>query len=164
MPAPKGNKNAVGNSGRPPERDVQEWVKALDDWSQKEEATALCQFCVEQNTYADKVYELRNRYVEFSDALKKAKIRLAQRLRAKLHDKENPYNYGLFMRDIPCHDQFVRDHEREEKEEELERKKRLIDHEVKSKSALPQLSPEQLDSMRILNEQLIALQEAKKNK
>ena len=110
-------------SGRLPTYDTKEQAKALDLWSQKDNATALCQFCVQQDVWADIIYDWRDRCPVFALALKKAKMRIAERLREKLHDKMKPYNYGLFMSEIGSHDQFHHDYVESVKDREAKRRK-----------------------------------------
>lgn len=112
-----GNKNAAGSI-----YNMEEEIKALDEWSQKDDATALVQYCVERDIYAQRVYEWRDQNKSYAEMLKKAKMRIAARLRSKLHDKENPYNYGLFQRDIAFHDAFTHDHEEAIKDREAVRR------------------------------------------
>lgn len=116
MPAPFGNKNASGKS-----YDMEKEAKFLDEWSKKPDALALVEYCVERDIYAQRVYEWRDESSLYAETLKKAKMRIASRLRKKLHDKDNPYNYGLFMRDIAFHDAFTHDFEEEVKDKDAGR-------------------------------------------
>lgn len=108
--APLGNQNAAGSR-----YDLNQMAIDLDNWSKRPDAFALCEFCVEQDIYAQRIYDWRDESILFAEVLKKVKMRLAARLRKSLHDKDNPYNYGLFMREIASHDKFLHDFEREEK-------------------------------------------------
>lgn len=110
-------------SGRLPTYDVIEQANALRDWSMQDDATALCQFCAKQDIWADIIYDWRDRNETFALELKKAKMRIAQRLRQKLHNKEFPYNYGLFMSEIGYHDQFHHDYTESLKNAEAKRRK-----------------------------------------
>lgn len=111
-----GNQNACGSS-----YDIKAETKALDEWSKRDDATALVQFCVERDIYAQRIYEWRDEDKSFAEVLKKTKMRLAARLRDKLNDKEHPYNYGLFQREIGSHDAFLHDHEEEVKDKDATR-------------------------------------------
>lgn len=111
--------------GAPPLYNLKEQAKALDDWSKKENATALVQFCNQQDIYPDYIYEWRDKCPEFATALKKAKSRIAERLRRQLHDKEFPYNYGLFMSEIGFHDKFHHDYVESIKDADAVRKKSI---------------------------------------
>jgi len=125
MAAPKGNKYAAGSS-----YNIEEEIKALDEWSRRDDALALCDYCVERDIYPQRVYEWRDKYEKYADVLKKTKMRMVARQRKKLRDKDNPYNYGLFMRELAHLDKFVQDAEREEKSFEADLK-RKVDKEEK---------------------------------
>lgn len=125
-PAPKGNQYAKGHGkGRPPTYDAEEQAQALLEWSKTDNATALVQFCNKQDINPDLIYDLRDRSPVFAEALKKAKSRIAERLRLKLHDKHKPYNYGLFMAEIGFHDKFHHDYVEGLKDKEAERKSKV---------------------------------------
>ncbi len=100
-------------AGAPKTKDYLAEAIAIEEWSLSPDATALCQFAVLRDVDHTTVYHWRDTCVEFANALKKARTRIAANLRRKLHDKENPYNYGLFQRDIKCHDKFLVDDENE---------------------------------------------------
>lgn len=122
MPAPKGNQYAIGNNGgRPPTYDVAEQTKALDEWSKTDDATALCQFCNQQDIYSDLVYDWRDRDEEFARTLKKAKSRIAERLRRRLD--AGIANYGLVMAELGFHDKFYHDYQEGLKDKAAERAK-----------------------------------------
>lgn len=106
--------------GRPPIRPYSEWAQALEEWSLRDDSTSLCHFCVEQDTYPDKIYEIRDASEEFSRVLKKAKARIAARLKDKVN--QGKYNYGIAYRYLPVHDQFLHDHEEAVKDREAERR------------------------------------------
>lgn len=112
-------------AGRPPEYDLTKQAKDLEVWSKKEDSTALCQFCVEQDIWADYIYEWDARSEEFSKALKKARMRIAARLRKKLHDKTFPYNYGLFMSELGSHDKFHHDYVESIKDNDAKRRREI---------------------------------------
>ena len=113
----QGNKLACGSV-----YDLEAETKALDEWSKKDKATALCQFCVERDIHAQRLYEWRDASPAFAETLNKAKLRIATRLREKLHDKKKPYNYGLFQREIGFHDKFLNDYEEEVKDKDEKRR------------------------------------------
>jgi hypothetical protein len=121
--APKGNTYACGSS-----YDLDAEADALDAWSKRDDALALCGFCVERDIYAQRVYEWRDSSPKFAETLNKAKMRIAHRQRQKLHDKDNPYNYGLFMREIGFHDKFIHDHETSEKDADARRGKEIAEN------------------------------------
>lgn len=129
MPAgpPLGNQNAAGSS-----YDIEAEAAALDEWSKRCNATALCQFCVERDIYAQRIYEWRDQSKSFAAILKKAKMRIAARLRDKLHDKDNPYNYGLFQREIGQHDIFLHDFEESVKDKEADRRAKALKNESRA--------------------------------
>ena len=111
--------------GRPPIYDLEQQAKDLDEWSKTDNATALVQFCNKQDITPDYIYEWRDKNSSFSTALKKAKSRIAERIRSKLHEKERPYNYGLFMSEIGFHDKFHHDYQESLKDAEAARKKAI---------------------------------------
>ena len=106
----KGNKIAIGNSGRPSKTDLPAMAKALDEWSKRDDALHLGEFSLEQDEYPQRLYEWRDKNPEFAECLKKARARIALRLRKRLHNKQNPYNYGLFMWEIGYYDQLIDNH------------------------------------------------------
>lgn len=163
MAAPKGNQFAAGNSGgRPKTRDPIAMAKALDEWSQREDALALVGFCAENSISAQSVSELRDLSEEFLEVLKVARARIANRLHTGAYNGK--FNTAYILRMIGQYDKFIHDYDKTLRDEEHERKKDLIDYEIKSKSAVPQMSPEQMENLKMLNNQLTALQEAKKKK
>ena len=111
-----GNQAACGST-----YDLVAETKALDEWSKRDDALALCGFCVERDIYAQRVYEWRDAYAPFAEILNKAKMRIAHRQRQRLHKDE--YNYGLFMREIGFHDKFLHDFETAEKDADARRGK-----------------------------------------
>ncbi len=113
----------VHAGGRPPEYDLVEQANALEKWSKTDNATALVQFCNLQDIEPSYVYIWRDKSPEFCSALKKAKSRISERLRNKLHDKQKPYNYGLFMAEIGFHDQFHHEYTESIKDSEAKRRK-----------------------------------------
>ncbi len=113
------------SGGRPPIYDLDKEAEELEKWSKTDNATALCQFCNLRDIYPDYIYEWRDKSPQFSTSLKKAKSRIAERLRKKLHDKLEPYNYGLFMSEIGFHDQFHHDYHESLKDKETARKKSI---------------------------------------
>jgi hypothetical protein len=133
--APLGNQNAAGS-----DYDIEKERKALEAWSKRPDATALCQFCVERDIYAQRMYEWRDENPLFAETLKKAKLRIAVRLRSLLHDKKNPYNYGLFMREIGFHDTFVHDHEEDQKDKDEARKAKALKTEVEGVEEIKRLT------------------------
>ena len=92
------NPNQRRNNGirKLPSVDYQEMATSLENWSKTDNATALVQFCNLHDTYPQKIYEWRDASPIFSESLKKAKARIAERLRAQLH--AGTTNYGLFTR------------------------------------------------------------------
>jgi hypothetical protein len=109
--------------GRPPIYNMIEQAKAIEEWSKTDNATALVQFCNLQDIEPSYIYDWRDKSPEFSSALKKAKSRIAERIRKQLHDKQFPYNYGLFMAEIGFHDPFHHDYTEGIKDADAKRKK-----------------------------------------
>jgi len=79
MPAPKGNKNALGceNSGRPPV-DLQKMAKELIEWSYQPDALNLIGFSSPRRMSVTKLPEWADRDVEFREALTIAKENIGQ--------------------------------------------------------------------------------------
>lgn len=118
MAAPKGNKYAAGSS-----YDLIAIAKSLDEWSKRDDAMHLTEFALEQDVYPQRLFEWRDQEPKFADSLKKAKARIAMRLLRRLHDKINPYNYGVLMRYLPVYDSTLHDFERAEKKYESDLRK-----------------------------------------
>lgn len=110
-------------AGRPPIYNLDDEAKAIEEWSKKDDATALCQFCDERDILPSYIYEWRDKSENFSVSLKKAQNRIAARMRQMLHDKKKPYNYGLFMAELGFHDRFYHDYQEELKDKDAKRKK-----------------------------------------
>jgi hypothetical protein len=75
--APKGNKNAVGNSGRPPDIYTQEWIekeaKALIEWFEVPRNIWLKGFALQRGYDPVRFDEFADKSVVFAEALTKAK-------------------------------------------------------------------------------------------
>jgi hypothetical protein len=108
---PFGAKNRLGKYMY----DLEAEAAALDAWSKKDDSFHFSEFANERNVYRERIYEWIANSEIFEESYRLAKCRIACRLRKKLHDKENPYNYGLFMREIGFYDSFLHEYEREEK-------------------------------------------------
>lgn len=136
MAAPKGHKPYSGSEtgGRPIKYDLNLETEKLLEWADKDTSTTLLQFCNERETHPQRISEWEKKSEKFSEALKRTKTKIAQRLREKIHDKKNPYNYGLFMREIGNHDYFLHAYEESIKDRDFERKKKLIDYEYDKKA------------------------------
>ncbi len=123
MAAPKGNQYAKGNpnSGRPLKYDMEQEAIAIEEWSKKESAINLVGFVCERDICPDYIYDWADRSEVFSQALKKAKARLAER-RERLMN-QNAINYGSFNRYQDIYDPFLKRHEDEKKNYEAYLKK-----------------------------------------
>jgi len=119
-PFAKGNQLAAGSS-----YDLQVEAKALDDWSKRDDATAMVGFCVSRDIYPQRVYEWVDQCPRFAEAFKMAKVRIAHRIRERVNnnDKDKPHNYGIFMREIGFHDKFLHDYEEDVKDKDAKRSK-----------------------------------------
>lgn len=102
--------------------DLAEEAKSLEEWSKKPESKYLGDWVLERDFDPDNVSLWARKNVPFSEALKKAKLRIASRLRKSISDPENPYNYGLFMREIGMYDRFLNQYERKEKRKDVKDK------------------------------------------
>src|SRR5580693_1308245 len=114
----KGNQLALG-----PLYNIEDEARALDEWSKRDDALALCEFAVERDIYAQRMYEWRDKYPLYKETLHKAQLRIATRQRKMLH--ANTYNYGLFMREIGFHDKFLNAFEDDEKNKDAKRAKSI---------------------------------------
>src|SRR6266403_830640 len=111
-----GNKNAVGSPGPSSPYDLDALAQALEEWSKRDDAMHFAEFTLEYNEYPQRMYDWKAKSPVFSAAFKRARSRIAIRIRKRLHDKENPYNYGLFMRELGFYDEMIDSYE-ERKEE-----------------------------------------------
>ena len=95
MPAPKGNKNAIGNKGGAPEKYTDELIsleaKAFLDWMKLPESIFFKSFAIERGYHPNRLQEFANKSVEFSGVLEIAKAWQESKL----------INYGLFNK-INC--------------------------------------------------------------
>jgi len=147
MAAEKGNQYACGTKF-----DIEAETVALDLWSKRDDATALVQFCCERDIYAQRIYEWRDYCPKFAETLKKAKTRIATRIRAQMQN--NTTNYGVFMREIGFHDQFLHDYEEGIKDKDAKRAKSIEEVKVEEIKAnlnmfmvmLKQMQPAQPNS------------------
>jgi len=75
--APKGNQNAVGNSGRPPDIYTQEWIeneaKALIEWFEVPRNIWLKGFALQRGYDPVRFDEFADKSIVFAEALTKAK-------------------------------------------------------------------------------------------
>jgi len=134
--AMKGNQHAIGNSGRPSKQDIPAMAKAIEEWSKRDDAFHLGEFSLEYDEYPQRLYEWRDKSSVFAEALKRAKTRIALRLRKKLHDKANPYNYGLFMRELPFYDEMLDAFEDAKEERKITLKAKLEAQSIVSPDAI----------------------------
>lgn len=134
-------------AGRPPEKSNEEWARLLDEWSKKPDATEMCFFCAENDTYPEKIYELRDRSPEFSQTLKKARQRVAARNHRAV--EAGTKNYGVFMRTIGMYDQSLHDYEESVKDRDA----------VRGKLSQNQQAPEVLEAYAKLMEQFQKLKD-----
>ena len=109
--------------GRPCKYDLNEEAEKILAWVERDDATALVLYTAERDIPYDAIAEWARDDAEFSRVLKRVKQRIAKRQRERLHDKENPLNYGLFMREHHHYDPFLKSCEREDKEFESKLKK-----------------------------------------
>jgi hypothetical protein len=108
-PFKKGNQVACGTI-----YDLVALGNSLVEWSKRDDAVHLSAWALEQDIYPQRLYEWRDQDPWFAESLKKAKARIALRIRDKVQNGE--YNYGIFMRDIPMFDALLHDFERGEKQ------------------------------------------------
>lgn len=118
--APKGNKNALGNSGRPKELDPIEEAKALLEWLKKPTSTILLEFNTSRGYCRDRFHIWEKECVEFRDAYKLAKQTIAFRREQFLHSGN--FNQAAWARYQSMYDKDLHEHERAEKAYEIELK------------------------------------------
>lgn len=116
-------------SGRTPWKNYEEEARLIEEWSKKPDTLWLQEFALERDVEPQTLYTWRDSSPIFAEALKKARARISIKMKKKLHDKENPLNYGLYQREITCHDLLLYQFEKEEKEFEASLKnKQEISH------------------------------------
>ncbi len=113
-PAPKGNKYALGNSGRPKKYDPSEEAKALIDWVNKPDSLILLKFSSQRGYCRDRFHIWEKECPEFADAYNLAKEIVACR-------REEFANQGLIDKSIyhryqTTYDKYLHAFERAEKE------------------------------------------------
>lgn len=114
MPAPKGNKNAIGNTGgRPCKFDKEAEFKALLEWSKTDEALVFRMFPCMRGYSHDTLQNWAQENIEFLDIYNIALEMVGARreLRLLLTDSPSP-----FQRYATYYDKKLRKHEREDKE------------------------------------------------
>jgi hypothetical protein len=136
----EGNQAAAGSS-----YDLDEEARQLDAWSKLDDSLTLAQFCVFRDTYPQRVYEWIEKSGPFAEAFNKAKIRIATRQHQRLHDKDKPYNYGLYMRMHGFYDSFANSYENAEKDKDA--KRALAVQEAKDESLSLSMGKAVLDSL-----------------
>lgn len=120
--APKGSKNALGNSGgRPPEWDLDKEADELLEWSLKEDSTSLYQFTDLKEYLAQQLSQFAEQNTKFSLALRKAKERIGIR-------RERGANIGTIRNNVweryaPVYDTMLHEFEDKQKAREAELKK-----------------------------------------
>jgi hypothetical protein len=158
--APKGNKNAVGNTGRPSGVDLLAMTKALLEWAEKEDSLQMIEFCADMNTYPQRIYEWRDASVEFAEALFIARAKIAKRILKKTNDGK--FNSSIYHRVMSQYDGFTHDYEEDAKDREYERKKSLRAYEHKLKTQTQQASPEAQENLDRLISELKKFQDSQK--
>lgn len=139
--------------GRYPKIDPELMADKLDEWSLRDDATALCQFCALNNTHHQRFMEWEKESIHFAETFKKAKQRIAARMNDKVH--KGQYNAGVYHRYIGAYDPFAKAHDDLEKNEELERKKSLETHKANlAKEVTLQVSSEITDQVKRYTDQL----------
>lgn len=82
--APKGNKNALGNSGQQPQIYTDEWInneaKLFREWLNKPDSLFFTTFATDRGYCIQRLTEFANRSLEFAEVLKFAKDWQANRL------------------------------------------------------------------------------------
>ncbi len=118
MPAPEGNKNAVGNNGgRKKQFDLVEEARELIKWADQEDALILRYFAPMRGFSVKSMYQWAEEHVEFGEAFEYARDKIGCRremiyLNAK---SESP-----FKRYAPIYDEALHQFERGEKKFDAE--------------------------------------------
>ena len=164
-PAPLGNQYAKGctTSGRPPIYDYVKEAQDLLDWSLRDDALRLYGFVDDKPYNWDNLREFAEKSTEFSQALVKAKARIAKRREEKVNAgllKECIYNKTVHFIDLEYDDSDER-----KKNLDLARQLKKIEAEAKLKNEEKDKTPpmDELISMQnqnmILQSQIAKLQE-----
>jgi len=110
-------------AGRPP---VYDWIKEaqdLDEWSQSEDATTLYDFTDKKPYLASQLVDFAACSPKFSEALKKAKERIARRREKKV--SEGKLHIAAWGRSARLYDSMLRKEEEDTKDQDLERKLKI---------------------------------------
>lgn len=89
-PPPKGNKRALGNKGRSPDKYTTEWIEQealiFREWMNKEDSVFFKTFCIERGYHPNRLQEFAEKSPVFAGVLEIAKVWQESKL----------VNYGLF--------------------------------------------------------------------
>lgn len=144
MPAPKGNKYAVGNSGGKAKYDLDREAKDLLEWSLRDDALRLYGFTNPKDYDWDDLDDFAKRSEVFSLALKKAKKRLA--LRREDYVSKGLLKECVYNKTMHIYDKEYRSVDKELKDEEQDRKLKLIEAEIRLKASSEIKTTEQQQS------------------
>lgn len=134
--APIGNQNAKGSTtnGAPEKYDLEKEAQDLLDWSKKDNSFSLYDFTDPKDYAAKDLSYFASRSIVFSDALKKAKERISRRREVGVHS--GTIDRTVWGRTARIYDHLLVESEEWEKDQEIERRKRLIDYELDKKDQL----------------------------
>lgn len=124
MPAPKGNKFAVGNKGKPKQWDVEAEAKDLLEWSKSPEALVLRKHGPLRGYSSDTMHRWAEENEVYRQAYNQAKDIIGARREEILilNSSASP-----FQRYASWYDKQLRDHEKEKADEDAARKKQEND-------------------------------------
>lgn len=121
MPAPLGNKNALGctTSGSPPKYDLSKEAADLLEWSLLPDSTSLYAFTDKKPYWAEQLCQFAKQSVEFSSALRKAKDRIA--LRREIAANKSTISSVVYNKTIHIYDRLAKAEHAAELDEAMER-------------------------------------------
>lgn len=154
--------NVNGEGGRPPKYDISQEAKDLLEWSLKEDSDSLYAFCRNKPYRTWQLWDFSQRSDEFDEVLKKVKENIAFN-RERLCNK-GLMNYGVWARSAGIYDHLSKSYEDGLKDDDLKRKVKLLEHELKLKNEIMENLPEDLKSnFESLMEQLTKRQSFSKS-
>ena len=120
------------NSGRPPKYDLDVEAQKLLDWSSLPNSIRLQDFCDDKDYSTYELHEYAERNNLFALAMKKAKDRIASR--RELWCMSNIMNTSVYNKTIHNYCHVMRKHDKDVLDEELVRKKELLEFDAKLKA------------------------------
>lgn len=113
--------------GRPREYDAEKIAQELIEWSKDEESINIAQFCADRGYLPGLIWRLEKESEDFSYAYTLARLKLAERRERLMNN--NLLNYGAWQRYQRGYDPFLAKDEKQEKDEDAERRKGIVESE-----------------------------------